>query len=55
MLLLVIAEVVGQGRRHVDLPRQPQVSEQHVLGPGLQQQHRLLGVFAETVGEDAAS
>lgn len=54
MLVLVIAEVVGQRGRHVNLPGQPQVSKHQVLWSGLQQQHRLLWVFAEAVGEDAA-
>lgn len=50
---LVVAEVVGQRGGHVRLPRQSQAAQHHVLGPGLQQQHGLVGVFAQAVGENA--
>ena len=43
--LLVVAEVVGEGGGHVDLPLDPLGAEDGVPGPRLQQQHVFLRVL----------
>ena len=37
--LLVVTEVVGEGRRHVDLPAECLAAQDRVLRPGLQHKH----------------
>ena len=50
----VVAQVGHEGRGHVDLPAEPLAPRVHVLGPGFQQQHMLVGVLREPARQHAA-